>query len=357
MRYRLLGDAGPRVSEVGFGTIPILKGDVPVLPDYFNLEEEQALALMGQALELGCNLFDTAIVPEYGDAEYKLGRFARRVGRERIIISDKARAFSGYEMYQAVCQSIQTLGTCPDLYFVHQVDPGNASGVFGPQGALDALAQCKAEGKIRFTGVATHYYSLLLRAVRDPRVDVVQGSGNLLERGMLDRMALEPAFRKKGFLLNKVYAAGILPRFFSPAELIGGALSYPVSSALIGLGTQEQLAAAVNGMGDGAARLPFSQVLARLRAAFEPIPCDRCQRCLCPHGIEPHLLFRQFNYFHLGKDYWALRKLNMDIAATAALCRQCLETPCQSCPRRIRIPQEIQRVERLVNRYVYHGII
>ena len=117
MNYRNLGNTGLWVSEVAFGTIPILAGNIPVLPAYFNLSE-----VMEEAFSLGCNLYDTAIVPEYGDAEYKLGEFARRIGRERIVISDKARFYDGNELYQAVYTSCENLGTYADLYFVHQVD-------------------------------------------------------------------------------------------------------------------------------------------------------------------------------------------------------------------------------------------
>ena len=67
MRYRKLGNTGLTVSEISFGTIPILQGSVPVLPDYFNLTDSQALDVMEQAFRLGCNLYDTAIVPEYQD--------------------------------------------------------------------------------------------------------------------------------------------------------------------------------------------------------------------------------------------------------------------------------------------------
>ena len=95
MYYRKLGNTGLEVSEISFGTIPILQGNIPVLPAYFNLDESEALAVMAHAFQMGCNLFDTAIVPEYGDAEIKLGKFAACVGRERIIISDKARFFGG----------------------------------------------------------------------------------------------------------------------------------------------------------------------------------------------------------------------------------------------------------------------
>lgn len=376
MKYRTLGRTGLRVSEVGFGTIPILKGSVPVLPTYFNLEEEEALTVLNHAFWLGCNLFDTAIVPEYGDAEIKLGKFAACVGRERIVISDKARFYGGSEMYRAVAASNENLGTYADLYFVHQVDPEHADEVFGKGGALDALAELKREGRIRFAGVASHYYDILLRGAGDDRVDVLQGSGNLVERGMLDRMKEEPLFAGKGFLVNKVYAAGLLPRFFPPELLIRAVLVYPVSSALIGIGTLEQADAAFGkeaedkpegfcrgGVTEPAAIPSFQDALSVLEKEFTPIPgeaalipgevalipCDRCQRCVCPWGTEVHTLFRQYLYFFLGKEYWSLRKLELGIEESAARCRQCTAMLClEMCPRGIRIPDEMQKVLHLV---------
>ncbi len=351
MRYRKLGSTGLIVSEVGFGTIPILQGSVPVLPEYFNLNEEQAVSVMKHAFQLGCNLYDTAIIPEYGDAEIKLGKFASEIGREKIVISDKARFFDGNEMYVAVLESCENLGTVPDIYFVHQADPDHEEEIFRKGGALDSLCELKEEGRIRFTGLASHYYDILLRGAKDARVDVLQGSGNLLERGMLERIAKEPLFRVKGFLVNKVFAAGILPAFFPAEMLIKAVLSYPVSCALIGIGSVEQADAAMGHENEKAALQlsGFEEVLTVLEKEFRPIPCDRCQRCVCPHGTEIHTLFRQYNYFFLGKDYWALRKLDMGIEESAELCRKCTDMPCLSmCPMGIRIPDEMERILRLV---------
>lgn len=360
MDYRNLGNTGLNVSEISFGTIPVLQGSVPVLPDYFNLDEKEALAVMEHAYRLGCNLYDTAIVPEYGDAEIKLGKFAALVGRDNIVISDKARFFGGSEMYQAVELSCENLGTTPDIYFVHQVDAEHEEEVFGRGGALDALTELKSEGKIRYAGIATHYYDILLRGAQDDRVDVLQGSGNLLERGMLDRVRKEPLFRQKGFLVNKVYAAGLLPKHFPARTMIGFVLSYPVSSALIGLGTKEQVDTAMDWDAKDQVTAPpsFEEVLSVLEKEYDPIPCDRCQRCVCPYGTEIHTLFRQYQYFHLGKDYWALKKLGLGIAESARHCRECAQMLCMdACPRKMRIAQEMQKVEQLVRDYpVGHGI-
>lgn len=358
MRYRELGRTGLVVSEISFGTIPVLSGGGPVLPAYYSLNEQAAVAVMRRAYRHGCNLFDTAIVPEYGDAESKLGRFAAAVGRERIIISDKARVFHGGEMYAAVRESCENLGCRPDIYFVHQVDEDSEEIVFGPGGALDALCDLRAEGLIRFAGIASHYYDILLRGAWDPRVDVLQGSGNLLERGMLDRVEAEPRFREKGFLLNKVYAAGILPAFFPVEELLSGMLTYPISSALVGLGSDEQVDAAMSREPNERPRPSFSQVLSRLERSFTPIPCDRCQRCRCPAGMEIHTVLRQYNYYFLGKDYWALRKLDLSIRSSAEACGRSAEMPCLAmCPHGIRIPNEIARIHALVERHIRKGIV
>ncbi len=349
MRYRKLGCTGLTVSEIGFGTIPVLQGSVPVLPDYYNLSDDEALAVMEHAFHLGCNLYDTAIVPEYGDAELKLGKFASLIGRENLIISDKARFYDGNEMYQAVETSCENLGTWADIYFVHQVDFESQDRVFQKGGALDALAELKERGLIRFAGIASHYYDILLRAAADCRVDVLQGSGNLLERGMLDRIKEEPLFRQKGLLVNKVYAAGLLPAFFPVETLIKTVLSYPVSSALIGIGTAAQADAAMKDLTYSGPAPSFRQVLSVLEKSYAPIPCRRCQRCVCPYGTEIHTVFRQYQYFFLGKEHWALGKLNMGIEESIRMCRKCETMPClDMCPERIRIPDELEKLGKLV---------
>ena len=343
MRYRELGNTGLKVSEIGFGTIPVLSGNVPVLPDYFSPDVDEAVDIMMLACRMGCNLYDTAIPEEYGDAEYKLGVFARKVGRENIIISDKARFMDGNDMFREVMRSAENLGTKPDIYFVHQVDEKNEDETFSRYGALDALCDLKRAGIIRYTGIATHYYSVAARAAADSRVDVIQTSGNIMERGIMDRIAENEDFKGKGLILNKVYAAGCLLSAFTPGELIGGVLHWPFSCALIGIGTPEQAGIALTEYPP--AQFTFEQVKERLSEHFPPIGCTRCQRCVCPRGYEVHILLRQYNYYHLGKRYWAMKKMRMNIAEVYAACRSCTGRPCmKNCPQQLNIPELIERI-------------
>ena len=61
MRYLTLGKTGMKVSEVGFGGIPIIR-----------LSMEDAVAVLRRAVERGVTLFDTANL--YMDSEEKFGR-------------------------------------------------------------------------------------------------------------------------------------------------------------------------------------------------------------------------------------------------------------------------------------------
>ena len=351
MRYRDLGRTGLKVSELGFGTIPILSGHVPVLPQYFSPDMDTAIAIMRKAFDYGCNFYDTAIPEEYGDAETKLGEFVKTIDRNRIVISDKARFYGGGDIYREVLRSIENLGTNPDIYFVHQVDENNVNEVFGKYGALDALYDLKREGKIGHTGIASHYYSVLLKGALDERVDVLQGSGNILERGMLDRISAEVAFRGKGFILNKVYAAGLLIGAFSVAELIGGILEYPFSCALLGIGNFEQAEDAF-AIEYEHMHFSFKEVIERLKKKFEPIACDRCEKCVCSYGHEIYTSFRQYNYFHLGKEYWAINKLKMDFEQNVKHCAICTERGCmKECGRHLYIPDEMERIDALIKAY------
>lgn len=351
MRYRDLGNTGLKVSEIGFGTIPILAGNAPVLTDYFSPDEDTAIQIMEKAYNYGCNFYDTAIKEEYGDAEYKLGLFAKKIGRDNIIIASKARFYDYSGIYREVFNSYKNLGTEPDIYFVHQVEPKHIDQVFSIGGALDALCDLKKQGIIKFTGIATHHAAVIEKCLDDDRVDIIQMSGNIFERGMLEKISKHPNIHNKGIILNKVYGAGTLCNVFDCSTLIGGILQYPFSSALLGLGTFEQVDIALK---EEPKRVDYTieEVLATINKKYKPIKCIRCQNCTCEYGLEPHIIFRQYNYFHMGKNHWALNKMEMNIKDMIDKCSKCVDMSCmQNCTMKLHIPEQIERCYHLVNQY------
>ena len=345
MNFRRLGKTELNVSEVSFGCIPILSGEVSILPHYYELSEKEALAVMSKAYDYGCNLFDTAIVPEYGDAELKVGRLKKMY--KDIIISDKARAYSEISMNIALETSLKNLevNNC-DIYFVHQVAPENQEITFSESGALEALAKAKKAGKIRCVGIATHHYDVALQAAMDDRVDVIQIPGNALERGILDRIENEDLFNRVGIIVCKVFAAGVLPDYFSPTSLIDFILSYKkTSTAVVGFGSIGQVVAAVSRIGTHNQRLKLQEVTDKFDKIYDVIPCTRCQKCKCSKRIEIESIFRYHNYYHLGHRNWANDRLATQQEKHIESCMNCSNRICEnSCEVGIDISANINKI-------------
>lgn len=85
MRYRTLGRLGWQVSEVGYGMWGIAGG-----PGGFTGENhELAPACLDEAVDLGCNLFDTAWAYGRGISEQMLGALLRRHRDRRLYVATK----------------------------------------------------------------------------------------------------------------------------------------------------------------------------------------------------------------------------------------------------------------------------
>lgn len=135
-------------------------------------------------------------------------------------------------------------------------------------------------------------------------------------------------------------------------------LSYPISTAIIGIGTFEQANIAMSEKIEKYIRPTFSNVISVLEKNFAPIPCSRRQLCKCKYGIEVHTVFRQYNYYFMGKDYWSLRKLDLNINKSALYCEKCTDMLCmKNCPNEIDIPNNIQLVKKLVEIHVRKNFI
>lgn len=85
MRYRRLGRLGWRISEVGYGMWGIAGG-----PGGFTGEDHEiAPACLDEAVELGCNFFDTAWAYGRGISERMLGALLRRHPDRKLYVATK----------------------------------------------------------------------------------------------------------------------------------------------------------------------------------------------------------------------------------------------------------------------------
>jgi len=180
-----LGMTGLEVTPVAFGTWQ-LGGE------WGAFDEDEAVAAIRHARELGINFFDTAQAYGFGASERLLGRALRddlATRREEVVIATKGglriderlglvRDSSPAWLRHGVEESLNALGVEHiDLYQVHWPDP--ATPLAETAQALDSLVE---EGKIRHVGVSNFDVSQMAEFARTRPVETLQPPYHLFRR-------------------------------------------------------------------------------------------------------------------------------------------------------------------------------
>lgn len=182
MEMRQLGRVGPEVSAIGLGCMP-MSGV------YGTTSDEDGIAAIHRALELGITLLDTADVYGAGHNEELVGR-AIRDRREQVVLATKfgnlrnaQGQFAGIsgrpEYVRDACEaSLRRLGVDHiDLYQQHRVDPDTPI-----EETVGAMAELVAEGKVRYLGLSEALAPDLHRAAAVHPISSLQSEYSLLER-------------------------------------------------------------------------------------------------------------------------------------------------------------------------------
>ena len=196
MEYTTLGKTGLTISRMGFGGIPIQKVDVPAVRTLM-----QALA------EQGVNYIDTA--RGYTVSERYLGEALEGM-RDKFVIATKSMARTKAAMEKDIETSLANLRTDHiDLYQVHNPSLKDLETVTALGGALEALLEAKAAGKIGHIGVTAHMATVFERALDMDWVETVMFPYNIVETQgeALMRRCTE---QNVGFIVMKPLAGGAL---------------------------------------------------------------------------------------------------------------------------------------------------
>ena len=239
MQLRALGSTGIAVSPLGLGTVKFGRNQQVKYPRPFDLpDDQQVLAILALARELGINLLDTA--PAYGTSQQRLGRLLGAQRSQWVIVSKVGEIFehgesrfdfSFEQTLATVEQSLKTLKTdYLDCVLIHS--DGDDLAIFEQHGAVEALQELKRRGLIRAHGMSSKTVAGGLRTVAE--LDVVMATCNLDYNDELPVLqAAQEQGRgvliKKGLMSGHVQGADAVERSFAHVFAQPG-----VSSMIVG---------------------------------------------------------------------------------------------------------------------------
>ncbi len=208
MQYRELGRTGWKVSEISFGAWAIGA-------DWGQVDDQESLAALHRAIDLGVNFIDTADVYGDGRSEQLIARVRKERPEELIVATKAGRRLSphtadGYNaenLTRFVERSLRYLET--DRLDLVQLHCPPTEVYYRPEvfGALDDLVQA---GKIRYYGVSVEKIEEALKAIEYPNVQTVQIIFNMFRHRPTELFFQEARRREVGILARVPLASGLL---------------------------------------------------------------------------------------------------------------------------------------------------
>ncbi|MBC8016022.1 MAG: aldo/keto reductase [Sporomusaceae bacterium] len=272
MHYRALGKTGLKISELGFGGIPIIR-----------LQTDEAIHVVKYAFEKGITFYDTANA--YKDSEYKMGKAFHGI-RDKVVIATKTQRRDATGFVEHLENSLRNLQTdYIDLFQLHQVAQEKDWDLLqSPDGALEAVIKAKEQGKIRHIGVTSHSLPMAIKLIKTGIFETVQFPFNFIEHAAKDDLHEVARSMNIGIIVMKPFAGGVIDnaelafkflRQYPDLVVIPGYDSVESIDQIIALYERPNRVTAEDTM-------LMDQYKADLGRQF----CRRCEYCQpCPRGV------------------------------------------------------------------------
>ena len=365
------------------------------------LDQEAVNMMIDYAIEHGINYFDTA--PAYGDSERATGEALSRHKREDYLIATKMSNFSNAELdacKQMFANSLKNLRTSyVDYFLLHSLsDVDDFNKRFRDNKLMDYLLELRKKGTIRHLGFSFHGSNETLRQLLALPYDweFVQIQLNYVD---WKKMPLEDSDEPcDSETLYKMLAEKNIPVVIME-PIRGGALANvpaglkdriaqrfpqlsPAAAALTFASTPSAVMCTLSGMSNMQQLMenvytfshfkPMTEEdnaymleMAELYNSNPHVPCTSCRYCMpCPRGVDIPGVFGVYNALSdelmlpdptkkKDRNYKEKRKAFLDRYETLAqntdasacvACNVCVP----KCPQRIRIPDQMRKIHKLV---------
>jgi len=354
MQYRVVPRSGVKLSCIGFGGMRIPK-----------VSDEEAVATVRRAIELGINYLETA--PGYGDSETKIGKAIKGL-RDKVYVSTKVGPHDAPDeagVRRAIQKSMDRLQVdYIDFYHMWYVcNQGDWDAVMKRGGELDGARKAQSTGLIGHIGITTHAPLPIVREmVTCGEFELLTISYNMAQREYEEIIDFAGE-HKVGVVIMNPLAGGLLaraPRGLAtarrPRPHIMAALAFllanpNVTTAICGAKSPEEMeedAAAGDFMPSGAAGIPQAEGFSKLGGKF----CTTCAYCMpCPQGVNiPHAMLN-WNYWRLydldfGKWSKSARKKLQETVGFDN-CTECEVCECK-CTNKLPIIERLKEIAQIL---------
>ncbi len=248
---RPLGNTGEQVSILGLGGEGVLRS--------FDREKE-AVSLIQRAIDLGITYFESARA--YAGSESSYGK-ALGERRKEIFLASKSHERTAEGALKHLELTLKNMNTdFLDLWVVHDVRSINDLDlIFGSKGTIKAFETAKRNKLAKWIGVSGHKNPAVLSRALDlfpfDTVLMPVNPGECHYRPFLDEILPKAEKKGMGVLGMKVFSRGACVKIFGMdlvEKCLRFALAQPISSAVVGCDTIEQL-----------------EMNARIARAFQPL--------------------------------------------------------------------------------------
>jgi predicted aldo/keto reductase-like oxidoreductase len=332
MRKVVLGKSGLEVSAVGFGGIPIQR-----------ISEDEAVAVVRRALDLGVTFIDTA--SGYSDSQAKIG-LAIEGRRDGLVLATKTGDPTKEGALRDVERSRRELGAdCIDLYQLHGVSSMERwEQMKAPGGALEGLLQARDAGHVAHIGYTSHSREVALAMADDPVFETVQFPFNLVTNEPAGDLIPKAREKGLGFIVMKPLCGGQYDNANFAFKFLN---AFPDVVPIPGIERAEEIEEIVALVESGATleggeKEQAEAIVARLGKVF----CRRCGYCQpCPQGV-PIQSGMVFEGFVKRLPQERIGGIARSVAEGVDLCIECGECE-EKCPYELAIIETIHKSAEL----------